>query len=113
MHLTQLEAFGLTLAVEAIGAIALAPAFQIKRRDAMLAAVIGSTMTHPQVWLWFYTLYDILGRGTTPAIEALVIIAEAPFYRFLAGARWSEAFLLSLLINAASWWSGELIYALQ
>ena len=112
MHLTQLEAFGVTLAVESIGAIALAPAFAIKRKDAVLAALIGSTMTHPQVWLWFYPLYDRLGALTTPAIEAAVIIAEAPFYRYLAGALWTEAFLLSLLINAASWWAGEAIYAL-
>ena len=112
MHLTQLDAFGLTLAVESLGAMALAPAFQLKRRDAVLAAVVASTMTHPQVWLWFNTLYAQFGDLTTPYIEAAVFVAEAPFYRYLAGARWTEAFLLSLLINAASWWAGELIYAL-
>lgn len=113
MPLTQLEAFGLTLAVESLAAIALAPAFRIKRKDAVLAAVLGSTMTHPQLWYWFYQIYDTLGRGTVPVLEAFVVLGEAPYYRFLAGARWSHAFILSLLINAASYGAGELIYALQ
>lgn len=113
MHLTQLEAFGLTLGVEALAAVALAPSFGLKGREAAFAGVIASTLTHPQVWLWYYELYRLTGALTTPAMEALVIVAEAPFYRYIAGARWTEAFLLSLLINAASWWAGEVIYALQ
>ena len=112
MHLSQLEAFGITLAIESIAAIALAPAFRIKRHRAVLSAVLGSTLTHPIVWYGFYQLYPHLGVGTVPALETFAIVAEAPFYCVLAKVKWTEAFLLSVLVNAASWWTGELIYAL-
>ena len=112
MDLTQLQAFGLTLAVESVAAMALAPSFQITRSRAVLSAVLGSTVTHPLLWLSFYKVYPLLGVATTPILEGVVILVEAPFYRFLAKARWLEALLLSLLINAASWAAGELIYAL-
>jgi len=112
MHLTQLEAFALTLAVESVAAVALAPAFQVSRGRAALSAVLGSSLTHPVLWLVFYKVYAALGALTTPALEALVFLAEAPFYRFIAKAKWTEALLLSFLVNAASWAAGELIYAL-
>jgi hypothetical protein len=112
MHLSWLEAFGLTLAVESVAALSLAPAFQISRRLAVLSAVLASTATHPILWYTFYTVYAVLGAVTTPALEAVVILAEAPFYRFIARVGWLDALLLSLLINAASWAAGELIYAL-
>ena len=112
MDLTQLEAFGLTLAVESIAALALAPSFQISRGRAVLSAVLSSAVTHPLLWLSFYKVYPLLGVATTPILEGFVILAEAPFYRFVARARWLEALLLSVLINAASWAAGELIYAL-
>jgi hypothetical protein len=110
--MTQLEAFALTLAVESVTAVALAPAFQISRGRALLSAVAGSSLTHPLLWYYFYTVYAVMGPLTTPSLEALVILAEAPFYRVLATRKWTEALLLSLLINAASWAAGELIYAL-
>lgn len=112
MHLTQLEAFAITLAIESVTAVALAPAFQLARGRAVLSAVFGSSLTHPALWYVFYDVYGVMGTMTTPALEALVILAEAPFYRYIAGVKWTEAFLLSLLINAASWAAGELIYAL-
>jgi hypothetical protein len=112
MHLTQLEAFGLTLAVESVAAVALAPAFGISRGRAVLSAVLGSSLTHPLLWWSFYKVYAVLGALTTPALEAVVILAEAPFYRVLATPKWTEALLLSLLVNATSWAAGELIYAL-
>jgi hypothetical protein len=112
MHLTQLEAFALTLAVESVTAAVLAPAFQLSRGRAALSAVAASAMTHPVLWLTFYEVYAVLGVMTTPVLEAIVILAEAPFYRFIARVGWLDALLLSLLINAASWAVGELIYAL-
>jgi hypothetical protein len=112
MHLTQLEAFGLTLAVESVAAAALAPAFRISRLRAVASAVLGSSLTHPLLWYSYYMAFEVLGAMTTPLLEALVILAEAPFYRMLATPRWTEALLLSLLVNAASWAAGELIYAL-
>ena len=112
MHLTQLEAFAITLGVESIAAAALAPAFRVKPHLAILSAVLGSTFTHPVVWYGFYKLYPVLSVATVPALETFAIAAEAPFYRVLAKVKWTEAFLLSVLVNTASWWTGELIYAL-
>ncbi len=113
MHLTQLDAFGITLAVEAVAAAALSPAFKVERVRAALSGVLGSTFTHPVLWWVFPQVYAHLGAATTPTLEVLVMIAEAPFYRFIAKAAWRESFLLSVLVNAASWWTGELIYALS
>jgi len=113
MHLTQLDAFAITLAVEAIAAAGLAPAFKIERARAALSGVSGSAFTHPVLWWAFPQVYAHLGAATTPTLEVLVMIAEAPFYRVLAKVNWTEAFLLSVLVNAASWWMGELIYALS
>jgi hypothetical protein len=65
MHLTQLEAFALTLAVESVTAVALAPAFRLSRGRAVLSAVAASTVTHPLLWLVFYKVYAVLGSLTT------------------------------------------------
>jgi len=35
-------------------------------------------------------------------------MSQRPVLSLPRGARWTEAFLLSVLINAASWWPGEL-----
>src|SRR5258708_36762772 len=106
MHLSWLEAFGITLVVEAVAAATLAPAFKVGRRRAALSGVAGSTFTHPVLWLAFYQVYADLGAATTPVLEVLVMLAEAPFYRFIAKAEWRESLLLSVLVNAASWWTG-------
>ena len=111
--MTQLEAFALTLVIESVAATALAPAFGIKIYRAVLSAVLGSAFTHPLMWQGFYVAYPHLGAATTPTLESIVFVAEAPFYWFIAKARWTEAFLLSVLVNSASWWTGELIYALK
>jgi len=57
MHLTQLDAYGLTLAVESSARLRWRRPSDSKRRDAVLQRLSDSTMTHPQVWLWFNTLY--------------------------------------------------------
>lgn len=111
MTLTQTEAMALTLVIEAAAAAALAPAF---RRAAWLcaaAAVVGSCVTHPILWAVYYDAAATLGPFTTPILEATIIAAETLAYRALATPRWDEAALFSLIVNAASWGAGELIYA--
>ncbi|MFM9862899.1 MAG: hypothetical protein ACKVRO_04770 [Micropepsaceae bacterium] len=110
--MTQLEAMALTFAIESAVAAALAPAFGRAALWCAAAAIAGSTVTHPVLWALFYEVQAIYGVMATPVLEAAVIAAETFSYRILATTRWDEAALLSVLANAASWWGGELIYAL-
>ena len=112
MTLTQLEAFALTLAIEALAAFALGRALKLSPLKCAIAAVAASTMTHPILWAVFADATAIFGAWTTPVLEVAVMAAETPFYRAIAAARWRDAALLSLVVNAASWGAGELIYAL-
>ena len=112
MILTQLEAMGLTLVIEGTAAFALAPVLGLRPAPCALAAILASTVTHPILWAVFYSVYAGLGALTTPVLEAIIVLAEAPFYRTLARTRWDDALLMSLLVNAASWGAGEAIYAL-
>ena len=111
--MTQLEAMALTYAIEGAVAAALAPAFERAALLCAAAAIAGSTVTHPILWAVFYDVQAVYGPLSTPVLEAGVIVAETVAYRLLATSRWDEAALFSVLANAASWWIGELIYALS
>ncbi len=110
--MTQLEAMALTYAIEAAVAAAVAPAFGRAVLMCAAAAVAGSTVTHPILWAVFYDVQAAYGPLSTPVLEAAVMAAETIAYRLLATPRWDEAALFSVLANAASWWIGEVIYAL-
>ncbi|MDZ4740443.1 MAG: hypothetical protein SGJ03_11130 [Alphaproteobacteria bacterium] len=112
MNLTQLEAMALTYVIEAAVAAALARTLQLSPLNCAGAAIAGTTLTHPVLWAVFASAQNVTGALTTPILEAVVILAEAPAYRLIATPRWDDALLLSLLVNAASWGAGELIYAL-
>jgi hypothetical protein len=109
---TQLEAMALTFAVEAGLAAMLAPAFGRAALMCAAAAIAGSTVTHPILWAVFHDVSATYGVMATPVLEGIVIVAETLAYRAIATPRWDEAALFSVLANAASWWGGELIYAL-
>jgi hypothetical protein len=110
--MTQLEAMALTLAIEATAAAALAPAFARTALKCAAAAIAASIVTHPILWAVHADARALFGAMTTPALEAMVIAAETIAYRAVATPRWDEAALLSLLVNAASWGAGVLIYEL-
>lgn len=112
MTLTQLDAFALTLAIEAVAAAVLGAALKLDPLKCALAAVAASTLTHPILWAVHASVVGYLDAFATPVLEVAVIAAEAPFYRALARTSWIDAALLSLVVNAASWGAGELIYAL-
>jgi hypothetical protein len=110
--LTQTEAFVLTLAIEAVAAAALAQALSLAAWRCALAAAAASTLTHPLLWAVFPHAHALLGSAATPLLEATVMAVELPFYVLIARARFATAAVLSILANAASWLTGELIYAL-
>ena len=112
MTLTQLDAFALTLVIEALVAALVARALKLSTLRCALAAVAASTVTHPILWAIYPQTYGYFGAFTTPALEVAVIAVETPFYRAIATPRWIDAALLSLIANAASWGAGEVIYAL-
>lgn len=103
MVLSQLEAFGLTLAIEGAAALLIAPWFGVPRARAALAAVLGSALSHPAFWNAVYWLYGALGRFTVPLLEGVVVAGEALAYRALATRSWRRAFALSFLANLASY----------
>lgn len=113
MTLTQLDAFALTLAIEATVAAGIGRALRLDPLRCALAAVIASTLTHPTLWAVYRTAQDYLGAHTIPILEALIMAAETIAYRAIATKRWREAALLSIAANAASWGAGERIYALS
>lgn len=112
MIITQGEAMALTLVIEGITAAALAPVLGLRSWPCAVSAIAASTVTHPVLWAVFYPATTLFGALTTPILEALVFLAEAPAYRLIARTRWDDALLMSLLVNAASWGTGEAIYAL-
>ncbi len=110
--MTQTDALALTLIVEGITALAIARAIKLSPASCALAAMLASLLTHPVLWAVFYDVHAVLGTLTTPLLEVAVFLAETPIYRWIAGCRWREVLLASLVVNAASWGTGEIIYAL-
>lgn len=109
MHLSQLQAYGLTLAIEGAAAFLIAPRFAVSRRRAAAAAILGSAASHPVFWNAVYWLYGILGRFTVPLLEGVVVAAEALAYRALATRSLTRAFALSFLANLASYVTGVVL----
>lgn len=110
--MTQIDAFALTLIIEGCAALAVGRALGLQMSACALAAMLGSMLTHPVLWMVFHDVHAVVGPLTTPLLEMAVFLAEAPVYRLVAGCRWIDALLASLLVNAASWGAGEVIYAL-
>lgn len=110
--MTQTDALALTLIIEGITALVIARAMKLSPASCALAAMLASLLTHPVLWAVFYDVHAVLGTLTTPALEIAVFLTEAPVYRWIVGCRWHEALLASLIVNAASWGTGEIIYAL-
>jgi hypothetical protein len=110
MTLTQTEAMALTLVLE--GAVAAGMGYAYRRTIWLCAAaaILASCITHPILWAVFHDVTLWLGNATTPALETLIIAAEALAYRTLATTRWDEALLFSFAANVVSWFAGELIY---
>lgn len=112
MRLSQMVAYGLTLAVEGAVAYVLAPRFGVGPRRAALAAIVGSALTHPLLWSGAYWLYPLFRRLTVPLLELVVVGAESLAYRGLATSSWRTALWLSFLVNLTSYFLGEVLKAL-
>ena len=112
MTLTQLDAFALTLLIEATVAAGLGRALKLDPVQCALAAMAGSAATHPTLWAIYHPAQDYLGAHTIPILELAIMAVETLPYRALATKRWLLAALLSGVANGASWGIGEIIYAL-
>lgn len=112
MILTQLQAYGITMAVEAGVCLAIAPFFGAKRWRVALVAIGATALTHPTIWHGAHWVHRWAGDFTIAIIEAFAVLAEMVAYRVFATPLWRDAFLLSLIANIVSFGLGELIYAL-
>ncbi len=109
MTVEQILAFGLTLGVEGLVAALLAPLFGASRERALIAAMLGSAITHPVVWPAFYALWPDLRLWSYGVVEAYAVLCEMLVYRLATSVAWWRAFFLSLLVNASSVGAGFLM----
>lgn len=113
MSTLQLEAFVMTLVIEAGAAALLAPRLGVVAWRAALAGVVGSAISHPIFWPAAVALSSELGGFTVPFLEAIVILFESIAYRLIARTKWRLSLLLSLVANLTSWLVGWIVFALQ
>ena len=112
MHLTQIDAYLLTFAVEGSAAFALAPLVGMGRVRAAVAAVLGSAVTHPIVWAGALALYPLWPASLVILLmEAFAAAAETVAYRVATRADWARCALISISVNALSWGLGVVIQA--
>jgi hypothetical protein len=111
---TQTQALVLSLVIEAVVAFALVRGLRWgSGTRAMLAATVGTLITHPVVWLAVPRLEPLLDYGAALAlIESGVVLAESAAYRFVVPLGWRRALPASLIANAASTGAGLVYYAL-
>lgn len=107
--LGQAAALALTLAVEAPIVLAATRRGPRGWPWRVAAALVPSAVTHPFAWhaAGNFGAHDYLVGLLL--IETLVIAAETPLLRVLAGLRWGRALLLALAANAASTLAGMLL----
>lgn len=78
------------------------------------AAVIGTGVTHPAMWLWLSRLMDMSGSwwGGAIAGQCLVILVETLFYAAALRGHWRLSLGLSAGANLASIAAGALLNVL-
>ena len=115
------QGLGFLLAMLIEGALAaglgwrLAPHLDLSRFSASArccaASVIGTGVTHPVLWLWFWRWVDITGSWWGGALSALVlaILAEGLFYAAALRGRWRLSFGLSTVVNLCGFGAALLI----
>ena len=106
MVVSQLQALAITLAVEGSIAALAGARLGASRLRAAAAAVGGSLITHPFVWLGILEFYPVHGPIIVPLFEAGAVAVEAVAYRLIATRRWRNAIILSVTANLASWGLG-------
>ncbi|NWH08668.1 MAG: hypothetical protein HXY22_08520 [Alphaproteobacteria bacterium] len=108
--MTQIEAYLLSLIIEGIAATGIAMVMAGQKRRAALAAMVGTTLTHPFVWQGALLLYPVLGYvPTLLVVEAGAVVAEAGGYRLFAVQGWGLALFYSLIANGASFLIGLML----
>jgi hypothetical protein len=78
----------------------------------IIAATLGTIVTHPLAWWSIVAIEPAVGYwAAVAAVEALVCLAESLAYRLLVPLAWPRALAMSVAANAASTFSGFLYYA--
>jgi len=103
-----LAAYCLTLAVELPVA-----SWLLRSEDRVkpaLAALLGTSCTHPLLWFVWLRLFDDYWLYIVSG-EAAVVLLETVGYRFLVGIGWRRALGVSALVNAASYLAGVVFWS--
>jgi hypothetical protein len=83
-------------------------------RSVVIAATIGTLITHPIFWQVFTTLSSSISYlARLLVLEFIVAIVESLIYRSVTGDRWRTCLLLSFYANAFSCTIGILLSRLQ
>jgi|GEM_PF-3539408 len=101
-------ALTVTLIVESLVGIIYARRKEYKIK-LLIAIVLGNLITIPLVWLFFPELWVMWLAVPLSQISA-VIIEAVIIKNFVKNINYPEAFLISVLINVASYLTGEVYY---
>lgn len=105
-----LEAFLVTVAVEAPIVLALTRDAKVDMSKRLALIVFAQLATHPLVWFVFPQIVGLRGSTTIALSEAWAWLAEAAFYALtLPGVRPVRAIGVSALANGASVLAGVII----
>lgn len=106
-----IRAFLLTAAVEALVMLLLC-----RNPRYMYYSLLCNLLTNPAMNVALWLLTGALGvqfyAVILLALEAAVVVVEGAVYHSLIGWRWGKALLASLLLNAASFLVGRVLYFL-
>lgn len=98
-----LAAYCISIGIEApFAAFLLRP---VSRFTPALAAMLGTSLTHPTLWFGWSKLFDNYWLYILTG-EAAVVLAETVVYRLVVGVGWRRALGVSALVNAASYLAG-------
>lgn len=105
--LDWLRAFALTVAVELVVAMPLLAPVEPRRTRRAAIIALANLATHPLVWFAFPGL-AFGGAARLASSELWAFLAEAAIYRLVwPNARLSQAILVSLAANSASFAVGQ------
>jgi hypothetical protein len=109
--MTQWHALLLSIALEALVALAIARAVRVSLRWTFVAAVLATLITHPLLWHLNQTWTVLAPWPRLLSLEVGAVVVEGAVYLAVARMTPRAAWATSLAANATSFGVGLVIYA--